>query len=130
MPKFRFNKLVRDKLPRMYAELNQKIVTRRLTGPELLQALQNKLMEEAAEIPFEKGARDEIVSEIADLEQVIDDMKVAAGISDDEVRLAKLKKLEKKGGFSEGVYVDSIELEDGDEWVEYYRREPKKYPEE
>lgn len=129
MPTFQFNKLVRDKLPDMYEELGQRIIWRRLLGRELLLRLREKLVEESAEISFEEEDRDEIIDELGDVEQVMDDIKAQLNISDEEVRAAKQKKCVKKGGFSEGIFVESIELNDGDEWVDYYRREPKKYKE-
>lgn len=129
MPTFAFHKLIRDKLPTMYAELNQRTVSRKLNGVEWLQALRTKLIEEAAEIPLEADNKEEIVGEISAVEQVLRDLKAALGISDQEVEAARLQKFAKKGGFSEGVFVETIELSDDDEWVAYYRQEPDKYPE-
>jgi len=129
MTKFRFNKLVRDKLPSIYIELNQKIVFQKLKGKELLQGLKDKLIEEAAEVPLEGGTREQIISELSDVQQVVDDMKSELAITDNEIDEAKKQKLAKKGGFSDGIFVESIELDDNDEWVEYYRKEPLKYPE-
>lgn len=130
MPSFRFNKLVRDKLPEMYGELNQKIVSRRLVGRELLIQLRAKLVEESAEIPIEDDDREAIIREISDAKQAIKDMQELLNITDEEVEAARLEKFDKKGGFLDGVFVELIELEDNDEWVEYYRKEPYKYPEQ
>ncbi|MDB5177859.1 MAG: hypothetical protein JWO61_242 [Candidatus Saccharibacteria bacterium] len=129
MPIFQFNKLVRDKLPDMYEELGQRTVLQRLIGRELLQRLRQKLVEESSEIPFEDGTREEIIDELSDIEQVMDDIKAHLNISDEEIKAAKQKKLTKKGGFSDGIFVETIELNDDDEWVEYYRKEPEKYKE-
>jgi len=130
MPTFRFNKLVRDKLPGIYEKLDQRITWRHLNGLALLKALQDKLIEESAEIPFENNNIESIIDELADVEQVMDDIKAKLAISDIEVEKAKQRKLVKKGGFSNGIFVESIELKDDDEWVEYYRRESEKYKEE
>jgi len=129
MPIFQFNKLVRDKLPAVYTELNEKIVFRKLRGVELLRRLGEKLLEEVAEIPFEEGTREQIIDELSDVEQVMDDIKAQLDISDEEIRAAKSKKFAKKGGFSDGIFVETIELTDDDEWVKYYRQEPNKYAE-
>jgi predicted house-cleaning noncanonical NTP pyrophosphatase (MazG superfamily) len=126
---FQFNKLVRDKLPKIYIKLNEKITYRTLQGGELQVALRQKLIEEAAEVPLEDGDRATLINEISDVEQVLDDLKSELSISNDEVTLAKHKKFNEKGGFSEGVFVEQIELRDGDKWIEYYRKEPAKYPE-
>ena len=126
---FQFNKLVRDKLPGIYKKLNEKITYRTLQGGELQIVLRQKLIEEAAEIPLEDGDRSTLINEISDVEQVLDDLKTELSISNEEVTLAKHKKFNEKGGFSEGIFVEQIELRDDDEWVEYYRAEPAKYPE-
>ena len=130
MPTFRFNKLVRDKLPGIYEKLDQRLTWRHLNGLALLKALQDKLIEESAEIPFESNNIESIIDELADVEQVMDDIKAKLAISDVEVEKTKQRKLVKKGGFSNGIFVESIELKDDDEWVEYYRRESEKYKEE
>lgn len=129
MPIFQFKKLVRDKLRDMYAEIGQEITFRKLKGNELRVALRGKLIEEASEIPIDAGAHDNVIAELADVEQLLDDMKREYGITDEEVDIVKKKKFAKKGGFSEGIFVESIELRDDDEWVEYYRKEPLKYRE-
>lgn len=129
MPTFGFNKLVRDKLPGIYDELNQKIVFRRIVGRELLLQQRAKLVEEAEEIPIDGNDRSEIISEISDAQQVIDDMKALLKISDEEVEAARLEKFNQKGGFLNGVFVEMIELKDGDPWIDYYRKEPHKYRE-
>jgi len=129
MPTFQFNKLVRDKLPAKYGDLNQKIVFQMLKDKELLLRLREKMLEEAAEIPFETGTREQIINELSDVEQVMSDIKAHLDISSDEVETARQKKFAKKGGFSNGIFVESIELQDDDEWVDYYRKEPSKYPE-
>ena len=129
MPTFQFNKLVRDGLPKMYDELKQVIVQRKLSGKEMLIALRAKLVEESAEIPFEGGDRQKIIEELSDVEQVIADIREQLSLSIEQIEDARKKKLSKKGGFAQGVFVETIRLEDGDEWVKYYRREPAKYPE-
>lgn len=116
-------------MPQLYDELKEKIVSRQLTGRELRIALKEKLVEEAQEIPIADGSREDIIAELADVEQLMDDMKNEMAITDAEVSAAKVRKLDKKGGFSEGIFVETIELDDDDEWVEYYRNEPLKYPE-
>lgn len=129
MPTFHFNKLVRGKLPEIYDGLNQKITFRRLIGKELLSQLRAKIVEEVSEIPIESDDRVAIIDEIGDAEQGLEDMKTLLKISDDEVEAARLEKLERKGGFTDGIFVETIELEDDDTWVDYYRKEPNKYPE-
>ncbi len=129
MPTFQFNKLVRDKLPTHYRQLEQVITFKKLSGLKLLQALRNKLIEETTELPFEDKNRDTLIEELSDVEQVLNDIKTELNISDEEVEAARQKKFSKKGGFLDGIFVELITLADDDEWVSYYRAEPEKYPE-
>jgi predicted house-cleaning noncanonical NTP pyrophosphatase (MazG superfamily) len=129
MPIFQFNKLVRDKLPQLYVDLRQTIISRKLTGAELLIALRRKLIEEAGEVPFESGTREEIINELSDVEQVMKDIKSETNITDEEVEAARQRKFNEKGGFSDGIFVEQIKLHDDDKWVEYYRAELLRYPE-
>jgi len=128
MPTFIFNKLIRDKLKDEYVKLDHRATYIELSESELLEALKQKIIEEAKEIPAD-GLKEEIISELADIEQVIEDIAKRYGILDKEIVSAKQKKFEKKGGFAEGLFVERVELNDDDEWVEYYRKSPEKYRE-
>lgn len=129
MPTFKFEKLVRRKLPAMYKQLNQKITSRQLSDKEFLYALRAKLAEEADEIPIESGDTQKIIQELSDVQQVIEDIKQRLDISSEEIEKARQDKLDKKGNFSDGTFVETISLDESDEWVKYYRNEPSKYPE-
>jgi predicted house-cleaning noncanonical NTP pyrophosphatase (MazG superfamily) len=128
MPTFRFNKLIRDKLEEEYVRLHHAATYKRLSERELLEALKQKIIEEAKEIPVD-GPRNEIIGELADVEQVLEDIAKRLSISNEEIRNAKQKKFEKKGGFSKGLFVEKVSVPDDDEWVEYYRKSPEKYEE-
>lgn len=128
MPKFILNKLVRDKLRDEYIRLDQKAEYRKLSKPEFSKELVNKIIEEAKEIPFD-GTKDEIIAELADTQQAVDDLMQLHEISDDEIAKVQTEKFNKKGGFSGGNFVVSLELSDDDEWADYYRAEPAIYPE-
>lgn len=132
MPTFGFNKIVRGKLPEMYEELNQKTVSRRLVGRELLLQLRNKIVEEVQEIPIDSDELDiaKITREISDVKQGLKDLQELLGITDEDVEAARLEKFNEKGGFLDGIFIELIELEDDDKWVDYYRKEPGKYPEQ
>jgi predicted house-cleaning noncanonical NTP pyrophosphatase (MazG superfamily) len=128
MPSFIFNKLIRDKLKDDYTRMGQVATYKKLSDIELLNALKQKIIEEANEIPI-AGSKEDITSELADIQQAIDDIAKLAGIADIEIIIAKAKKFEKKGGFSEGVYVETLALKDDDEWVAYYRTYPERFKE-
>ena len=128
MPTFIFNKLIRDKLKAEYVKLDHKATYKKLSDTELFEALKQKIIEEAKEIPID-GSKEEIIGELADVQQVLDDIAIRTGITIEEIMNAKQKKFEKKGGFSEGLFVEKVELHSDDEWVAYYRRSPEKYEE-
>lgn len=128
MPKFELNKLVRDKLRTEYELSGQKMVYKVLSKKEHKLAIIQKIVEEAKEINIDDDA-DEIASEIADIQQAIDDFIVLCGVDKQQVESKKQSKLDKKGGFSAGTFVQTIELKDDDKWVEYYRQRPDIFPE-
>lgn len=124
MPTFNFSKLVRDKIVDRQIASGAKSSFRQLSPDEHKQELINKIIEEAREI-LEAGP-DEVAAEMADVQQAIDDLRELYGLRKSDIAEAQAIKNEKNGSFSKGLYVDYVELKDGDEWVDYYR---KHYPE-
>jgi len=120
MPEFKLNKLVRDKLPDDYSRLDQVAKYKKLTPDEHKAELISKIIEEAKEIEI-NGSIDGIKSEIADVKQALDDLMKLYNISPDEINTIRQNKFDKKGGFTYGIYVETIRLNDDDEWVKYYR---------
>lgn len=129
MPTFRLDKLVRDNFRQIYADLGQVIKIRELSGLELKNAIRNKIIEESKELLIVDYGNDKVISELGDIQQAVDDLREIYGVSAEQVADAQAKKLAEKGGFTAGLYIETIELQDGDPWVEYYRTEPDKYPE-
>ena len=122
---FHLNKLVRDKLPDAMRQMGQEPEVKTLSGEELQRALIAKVGEELAELDPDSP---EYKKELADLKQAVIDL---IALSDpDEIERLRLEMLEKKGGFETGAYISRLTLRPDDEWIEYYRREPQKYPEE
>ena len=128
MPKFLLNKLIRDKLVDEYTRLNQMATYKTLSDSELLEALRQKIFEELQEIPL-NGSLDDFEKEIADTQQALDDLVALRGASPEQIQSIRLSKAEKKGGFTGAHYVETLELAEDDEWVAYYRAEPKRYKE-
>ena len=129
MPTFRYAKLVRDNIPRFHEESGHTITSKKLSGKELVRALAEKLHEEADEVD-EALNREELVEEIADVQQIINDFCMVSGISIEELTHVMDKKAERKGGFAEGAYIETVTMPDeNDQWVAYCRKSPEKYPE-
>ncbi len=127
MPTFRLRKLVRDKFVAIYEDMGQKPVWRLLPRDEHTTALAAKVAEESQELVA--AAPDKLASEIADIEQALDDLKALHGITEAEIAKIKRSKNKQKGGFAKGLYIDTLTLDENDPWVEYYRKEPKRFPE-
>lgn len=129
MPTFRYDKLVRDTIPSLHIEAGHSIVSRKLENKELSDALIAKLHEEADEINNALDT-DELLEEIADVQQIIEDLCATHGFSKEDVQHAMAVKALKKGGFLEGAYIETVTMpNENDEWVAYCRKSPEKYPE-
>jgi len=128
MPTFKLNKLVRDKLVEEMKAKGQKPEVTVLSGASYQQALKEKLIEEFQEISV-GNAKDDVVGELADVYEALDCLMISLGVSAEAVAAKREKKNAKVGSFRSGDYVGDLELKDDDEWVDYYRQEPDRFPE-
>lgn len=127
MPRFVFKKLVRDTIADDQIARGGHPDYRLLSKEEHIVELAKKIAEEANEIPGAPAA--EYAEELADVQQAVDDLRNLLGVSRDEVAAAQTKKAAKKGGFSKGVYIESVEVAEGDDWIPHFRENPDRYPE-
>lgn len=127
MPTFLFNKLIRDKILTLHLENGHEVVYKKVNGVELKKYLTQKLHEEADEIPVSDEKTNEVIEEIADVQQIINDLKLQYGISDEELEAVRQVKFDKKGGFETGNYIETVTLPEDDKWATYYRNSPEKY---
>lgn len=128
MPEFKLNKLIRDKLPDEYERLGQVACYRRLSVDEHKIALIDKIAEEARELRASNSDID-IKSEIADIQQVINDLVELCNINPADIEICMKQKYLKKGGFKNAIFIETIKLNNDDEWIEYYRSNPETFPE-
>lgn len=128
MPEFKLNKLIRDRLPDEYERLGQVACYRSLSVDEHKIALIDKIAEEARELRASNSDID-IKSEIADIQQVIDDLVELCNISPSDIEVCMKQKYLKKGGFKNATFIETIKLNNDDEWIEYYRSNPETFPE-
>ncbi|HSX32835.1 MAG TPA: nucleoside triphosphate pyrophosphohydrolase [Candidatus Saccharimonadales bacterium] len=127
MPKFKFSKLVRDKIVDNQTATGSKAVFRQLSPAEHKQELVSKIIEEAKEIT--QATQEEVAAEIADVQQAIDDLKELYGLNDTDIAEAQKAKNKKNGAFKKGLYVDYIEMDEDNPWIGYYRKHADRYPE-
>ena len=127
MPRFIFNKLVRDKIP---AQLEAKGLTlhmRKLTGADRLLALQQKLVEEQAEYAAATTAQARI-EELADIAEVLIALGTPGGAGSKTVEAARMAKRAVRGGFDQGYFIDSVDVPDGHPEAAYFRARPQDFP--
>lgn len=97
------NKLVRDRIPEIIEGSGKTCVTRILPQEEYLAALDTKLTEELAEYQADKS-----MEELADLLEVMMAVAEARGHSFAEVEAIRRAKAEKRGGFRERIFLESV----------------------
>jgi predicted house-cleaning noncanonical NTP pyrophosphatase (MazG superfamily) len=124
---FKLNKLVRDKFVDIYKATNQRPKYRTLQPEEHRQRLIDKVVEETQELYA--TPTEEVVQELADIQQALDDLRGMYHIPLAKLREVMRTKAQKKGTFRQGVLIEELELNDDDPWVEYYRKEPERFPE-
>lgn len=128
MPKFELNKLVRDGLKGEYERDGQKPTYRELSPSDHKKELIGKIIEEALEIQLD-NYKEVNLGELADIQQALKDLSELFGITSEQIEDIRRSKFDKKGGFLDGVFVETIELSDQDEWVKYYRQNPERFKE-
>lgn len=99
-----FNKLVRDKITDTLDAKGVSYEARGLDDAEFETELLKKATEEAAELAA-AASRDELVKELADLEDVLEEVKALQDITPEELAAAKEAAHQKKGGFIRRSYL-------------------------
>jgi predicted house-cleaning noncanonical NTP pyrophosphatase (MazG superfamily) len=92
-------KLVRDKVPDIIRRDGREPSVKRVRGDELKGALKEKLVEEALEL---RGS-DDVYEELADVLEVVDAIIARYGVDREKLDDVKKKKLDRAGGFEEGL---------------------------
>lgn len=108
-------KLVRDKVPPKLTKKGVAFSTRPLSDIEFQEKLRRKLIEEATEVGDAK-TRDELVNEIADVLEVIDELRRSNELHASQIAAAKRKKFSENGGYKERIFL---------EWAEKDSQEPE-----
>ncbi len=97
-----YDKLVRDKIPDLIKRRGERVDVIRLRYEALETALLQKLVEEVFEVQDSKSG-EELIGEIADVEEVIRGLCLALDLDEAEIELARKEKLKQRGGFRKGV---------------------------
>lgn len=104
MKRTEHNKIVRDKIPAIIEQNNQRAVCRIPEKEVIIRGLETKLTEELSEY-----LEDHSLEEMADLLEVMHGLLHHRGVSWDELERIRLEKREKRGGFEQGIWLESTE---------------------
>lgn len=124
MRSFLLRKLIRDKVLNNMQELGQQITYHKLSDEDFLPELKRKLVEEATEL---QASEETSISELADIQEVIDQICRELHISAADLQTEQAKRREKRGGFDDRIYVERLDLKDDDPWAAYYAKEPDRF---
>lgn len=95
-----YNKLVRDNIPAIIEADNKVAVTRTLAGAEFEEELRRKLLEVAAAAAAENDP-----TELADVLEVVYALAKLHNLSPEELETIRALKADKRGGFSDKIYL-------------------------
>ena len=99
-----YNKLVRDKIPRIISDDGRIAVTRVLSNNEFLAELDRKLNEECAEYQADKS-----LEELADVLEVIYAIVETRGFTIAELERVRVEKAEKRGVFKDRIFLERVD---------------------
>jgi len=104
-----YNKLVRDRIPEIIEEDGKRCTTKVLDNETYVVELKKKIYEEFQE--YEEATSDEeAIEELADILELMHALAKTHHVSIGEVEKIRARKAEKRGGFSDKIFL--IEVED------------------
>ena len=109
-----YNKLIRDKIPEIIQKDNKTAEVTVLDEGAFLEALKTKLIEEAQEVHLAQD-RETMLSELADLQEVMDYIKTHYNINQMEINTQQALKALRRGKFDKRLFLKWVE--DNNEWV-------------
>lgn len=129
--RFRMETLVRDKMPKRLGKLGVYVEGHSLNPKDQIDHLKLKLQDEVDEV-LNAVSPKEIKEEIADVLEVLYAIAKYYGLQIEHLEKKRLQKQAERGGFSKGLFVEYVEVEETDEphpVIEYCLAQPDKYPE-
>ncbi|MFC0271851.1 phosphoribosyl-ATP pyrophosphohydrolase [Metabacillus herbersteinensis] len=104
-----YNKLVRDKIPKIIESTGKKFSVIQLDKEQYIKELKKKRLEELDE--YDNAANnEEALEELADLLEVLSALAATHGSSLEEIEKIRQEKAATRGGFQEKIFL--IEVED------------------
>lgn len=102
-----YNKLIRDRIPEIIKKDGNTADIIILSDDEFKQAVKEKLIEEATEV-LKADNRDDVLNELADLQEVMDTIKQIYNINTLEVNTIQAVKALQRGKFEKKLYLKSV----------------------
>jgi predicted house-cleaning noncanonical NTP pyrophosphatase (MazG superfamily) len=103
------------------------VYSKTLSKEEYIQQLKNKMVEEAHEV-LESNSRDNLITELADVLEVISALAKAGDLSMKEIRATQRKKRDENGYFHHENYINYIEVaQDNRKVIEYMENKNRHY---
>ena len=99
-----YDKLVRDRIPEVVRENDERPVTHRVDGEAYRDRLADKLVEEAAEYAESRDAE-----ELGDVLDVVAAIREARDVDAEELDELRAEKTAERGGFADGVVLERVE---------------------
>ena len=96
------NKLVRDFIPDIIRQAGNQCEVAIMSEVEFQHALRDKLLEESQEAASVK-TKEDLLSELADLQEVIDTISQVYGISREDILREQKHKRDERGGFEKRI---------------------------
>ena len=103
-----YNKLVRDRIPEIIESKGGTPKYSVLSANDYSSALQEKLIEEARELR-EAGEKEDILSELSDVAEIIRSIVKNSGFTMEEVEARREKKYAERGGFEKALFLEYVD---------------------
>src|SRR5574337_1130531 len=103
MRKFKFEKLVRDKIAEAVLADGGEVETRELNNKEFIIELKKKILEEAKELSKTKNNK-ELILELSDIQEVMDTLTNTLGVNKKDLKKLQKDKSTKMGNFKKRIY--------------------------
>lgn len=125
--KFKYAKLVRDKIPEKIKKSGGKVNQKILGVNNYISELKKKLIEEGEELIDTKNAKDAL-DEMADIQEIIDSLLIALNYKSQDLKKIQKEKIKKNGSFKDRIYINHIAADERFDWLEYHLKNKQKYP--
>ena len=103
----KYNKLVRDNIPKIIEQNGEKPIIKILSDKEYKKELLKKLQEECSEVITAEN-QEQLLEELADVYEVLNALAcIQNKTMDDVVKIAEHKKI-KRGGFEKKIYLKKV----------------------